>query len=168
MIKFILLYFTITFFGLGLSILGVTNGLEQQLSLSLAQLSGAIIHLFDNYITLNQAVLRHGTSGFALEITTACNALNLSWFSIVAFGVIPTHWKMRVLGAFAILFIVQTANIARIITLFYLGEMISTETFTFIHEQLFVLVFHLLVIILFFIWLQWLFLHKMLHYDDVK
>lgn len=103
MTRFILYYFTIAFLGLCLLMLEVTNGLEQQFSQLLAQLSAVIIHLFDSSVTLNQAVLRHGTRGFALEVTSACNALNLTWLSITAFALIPTDWKMRVLGAVAIL-----------------------------------------------------------------
>jgi exosortase/archaeosortase family protein len=148
--------------------LEVTNGLEQQFSQLLAQLSAVIIHLFDSSVTLNQAVLRHGTHGFALEVTSACNALNLTWLSITAFALIPTDWKMRVLGAVAILFIIQTANIARLIILLYVGEMVTIETFNFIHEQVFVLVLHLLVIILFFIWLQWLSQHEKLYYEKLS
>lgn len=168
MTRFILFYFIIAIVGLGLLMLEVTNGLEQQFSLLLAQLSAVVIHLFDGSVTLNQAVLRHGTHGFALEVTSECNALNLSWLSITAFALVPTDLKMRILGAVGILLLVQIANIARIIILLYVGEIVSIETFNFIHEQLFILVLHLFVIILFFIWLQWLSQQRMLHYESLS
>jgi exosortase/archaeosortase family protein len=147
--------------------LEITNGLEQQFSQLLAQLSAVIIHLFDNSVTLEQAVLRHGTHGFAIEVTSACNALNLTWLSITAFALVPTNWKMRILGVVAILFIIQTANIARLIILLYVGEMVTIETFNFIHDNLFVLILHLFVIIIFFMWLQWLSQHKKLYYEKL-
>lgn len=46
--------------------------------------------------------------------------------------------------------------------------MVTIETFNFIHEQVFVLVLHLFVIILFFIWLQWLSQREKLYYEKLS
>ncbi len=166
--KFILLYFFITLLGLSLLSLDVTNDLQQQLNLMIVQLSIFVIHLFDNTVILEQTILRHGTHNyFGLEVTSSCNALSLTWLSVTAFFIVPTNWKMRIFGGLAILLIVQTVNILRIIILLYIGRIASIEMFNFFHEYFFILILHLSVITTFFVWLQWLSTRKSLNFNLV-
>ncbi len=118
-------------------------------SLFLARASFLLVHGFDSHISLSAAVLRHGSDGFALEVTQACNALSLSALWVAAVLVAPLTGRGKGLGITLGLLLLQSFNLLRIISLLYLGAWLERPQFDLIHEQFLPLLLHLLAIIAF-------------------
>ncbi len=122
-------------------------------NLFLAHLSFFLIQGFDSQITLNAAVLRHGSGGFALEVTRLCNALSISALWCAALLAYPLGWRKQLAGLLLGLVLIQFFNVLRLISLLYLGVWLERPHFDLIHEQFWPLLLHLLIIIGFAFWL---------------
>ena len=121
----------------------------------LASLSAALIAPFDSSVAAYGKVLQFTDSGFAVSIEAGCNGIEATIVLIAAVIAFPAPWKAR-LAAMALGFLaVQTLNIARIITLFYLGNW-NTDVFTWVHLYLWPALIMLDVLIVFLVYLRYL------------
>ncbi len=152
--RFLGLYLILAFTGLTLLNLDATQPLINLFCLGLANISWGVIHIFDSGITLNAAILRHGSSGFALEVTNVCSALPVSWLLCAAVLSFPAPWKMKSWAVPAAFVLIQALNTVRIISLVYFGDWFSRPTFEVIHESVWPLVLTLLAVLIFAVWLM--------------
>lgn len=121
----------------------------------LASLSAALITPFDSSVTAYGKVLQFTDSGFAVSIEAGCNGIEATIVLIAAVIAFPAPWKSR-LAAIALGFLaVQTLNLARIITLFYLGNW-NIDVFTWVHLYLWPALIMLDVLIVFLVYLRYL------------
>jgi exosortase H (IPTLxxWG-CTERM-specific) len=121
----------------------------------LASLSAALITPFDSSVTAYGKVLQFTDSGFAVSIEAGCNGIEATIVLIAAVIAFPAPWKTR-LAAITLGFLaVQTLNLARIITLFYLGNW-NIDIFTWVHLYLWPALIMLDVLIVFLVYLRYL------------
>ncbi len=121
----------------------------------LAELSAALITPFDDSVAAQGKVLQFTDSGFAVSIEAGCNGVEATIVLIAAVIAFPASWKAR-LAAIALGFLaVQALNIARIISLFYLGDW-NLAVFSWVHLYLWPVLIMLDVLIVFIIYLRYL------------
>jgi exosortase H (IPTLxxWG-CTERM-specific) len=121
----------------------------------LARLSAALIQPFDSSVIAYGKVLQFKDTGFAVSIEAGCNGVEATIVLIAAVFAFPASWKARV-SAIGLGFVaIQVMNLARIISLFYLGNW-NMEFFTWIHLYLWPALIMLDVLIVFIVYLRYL------------
>ena len=122
---------------------------------SLARICAFIIQPFDETVLAAGKVLRFSDTGFAVSIEAGCNGVEATIVLIAAVVAFPAKWPVRCV-AIALGFIaIQVLNIARIISLFYLGNW-NMEVFSWIHLYLWPALIMLDVLIVFILYLRYL------------
>jgi len=158
MTRFLSIYLLLAIVGMGLLELPVLNDFYHYLGVFLAICVGAVIHLFDSSITVTGAILSHPNSGFSIEVTTECEAIELTWLYCAAVLVWNAAWKYKLWWVlFGIVFI-QILNIIRLISLIYLGQWYP-DYFVMIHENFYPMFFGMMVIMLFLNWILFMNVH---------
>lgn len=121
----------------------------------LAWLSAALITPFDDSVIFYGKILQDAGSGFAVSIEAGCNGVEATIVLIAAVVAFPAPWRYR-LAAIGVGFLaIQLMNIARIISLFYLGQW-NLDIFTWIHLYLWPVLIMLDVLIVFMLYLRYL------------
>jgi len=120
--------------------------------LILAKISGFFIQLFDNNLISNGQILRLNDSNFALEVAKECSGLTASWLLLVAIVAFKSPWKHKLWGFLAGFFLIQSINIIRIISRFYIGNNMF-ESFELVHRQIWPILLNINMIIIFGGWL---------------
>lgn len=121
----------------------------------LAKLSAFILTPLDDTVIAYGKVLQFTDTGFAVSIEAGCNGVEATIVLIAAVLAFPAPWKAR-FAAIALGFLaVQSLNIVRIISLFYLGDW-NFEAFKWIHLYLWPALIMLDVLIVFILYLRYL------------
>ena len=120
---------------------------------ALVRISAGLILLFDSRVAVFGDILQSTTSGFALSVRAGCNGVEAALMLIAAMLAFPAPWKHRVIGILAGLAAVQSMNIMRVISLFYLGQW-SMKTFELAHFYLWPTLIMLDVLIVWMIWIR--------------
>lgn len=121
----------------------------------LAKLSAAIIKPFDSSVLAYGKVLQFKDTGFAVSIESGCNGVEATIVLLAAVIAFPASWRSRLIAIVLGFFAVQVMNVARIISLFYLGNW-NMEFFTWIHLYLWPALIMLDVLIVFIVYLRYL------------
>lgn len=121
----------------------------------LTQLSAAIITLFDSNVLAFGKIIQNTTNGFAVSIEAGCNGIEAAIVLIAAMLAFPAPWKHRVVGILVGLFAVQSLNIVRVISLFYLGQW-DMDAFNWAHLYLWQALIMLDVLIVWLVWIRML------------
>ena len=122
--------------------------------LILAKISGLFIHLFDNNLISNGQILQLENSNFGLEVAKECSGLTASWLLLSAIIAFESPWKHKLWGFLAGFLLIQSLNIIRIISLFYIGENLF-EYFELVHRQIWPILLNISMIIIFGGWLYY-------------
>lgn len=85
----------------------------------IAKVSGTLLGLFGEDITINGCLLR--SPRFAVTIYNGCNGLITSLVFISGVLAFPARWSAKVVGVVGGLLAIQAINLVRIISLFYIG-----------------------------------------------
>jgi len=122
---------------------------------ALARMSAALILPFDESVVAYGKVLQFSDTGFAVSIEAGCNGVEATIVLIAAVIAFPAAWRHR-LAAIALGFLaIQVLNLARIISLFYLGNW-DLELFRWIHLYLWPTLIMIDVLIVFVLYLRYL------------
>jgi len=121
----------------------------------LARLSAALILPFDTSVIAYGKVLQFKDSGFAVSIEAGCNGVEATIVLIAAVIAFPASWKARISAISLGFLAIQVMNLARIISLFYLGDW-NMQFFTWIHLYLWPALIMLDVLIVFIVYLRYL------------
>lgn len=121
----------------------------------LTQLSAAIITLFDSNVLAFGKIIQNTTNGFAVSIEAGCNGIEAAIVLIAAMLAFPAPWKHRIVGILVGLFAVQSLNIVRVISLFYLGQW-NMDAFNWAHLYLWQALIMLDVLIVWLVWIRML------------
>lgn len=122
---------------------------------ALARLSASIIQPFDDSVRAHGKVLRFRDTGFAVSIEAGCNGIEATIVLIAAVLAFPAGWKPRLVAIAAGFVAIQSMNIVRIISLFYLGNW-NMDVFSWIHLYLWPALIMLDVLIVFIVYLRYL------------
>ncbi len=121
----------------------------------LAKISAALISPFDNGVIAYGKVLQFKDTGFAVSIEAGCNGVEATIVLIAAVVAYPASWKARI-SAIALGFLaIQVLNIARIISLFYLGDW-DIDIFSWVHLYRWPSLIMLDVLVVFIVYLRYL------------
>ncbi len=120
---------------------------------SLARISAGLIVLFDPHVAASGKILQSTTTGFAISIEAGCNGIEAAIILIAAMLAFPAPWKHRLIGILAGLTAVQTLNIVRVISLFYLGQW-NMKAFEWAHFYLWQALIMLDVLIVWLLWIR--------------
>ena len=120
-----------------------------------AAVSATLVELFDERVVSQGIVLRDLDSGFAVAIQAGCNGVEAIIVLVAAIVAFPSPWKHKILGILFGFFAIQAMNMARIISLFYLGQWNKTA-FDWAHLYIWQALIMLDVLIVFLVWLRML------------
>ncbi len=156
MTKFIVVFLTVL---LGLFTLEMLEPVQasviQPFTAALATLSAALITPFDSDVLAYGRVISHTVNNFAVSIEAGCNGVEATIVLVAGVLAYPARWLYR-LGAILLGFLtIQLMNIARIISLFYLGQW-NVDAFTWSHLYLWPVFIMLDVLVVFVLYLRFL------------
>lgn len=119
----------------------------------LADLSAWLVTAFDEQVVAQGKVLRHGGNGFAVSIEAGCNGIEASIVLLAAIIAFPAPWKHKAIGFTLGLLAIQSLNLVRIISLFYLGQW-DYQLFEWAHLYVWQALIMLDALIVFLVWLR--------------
>ena len=109
---------------------------------------------FDETVISTGRILRDSVSGFAVSIEAGCNGVEASIVLIA--GVLAFHsWREKLLAIVLGFIAIQSLNIVRIVSLFYLGQW-NYDIFEWTHLYLWPVLIMMDVLLVFAIYLRWL------------
>lgn len=121
----------------------------------IADVSTGAIRLFDDRVLAQGKIIWDQTSGFAVAIEAGCNGVEAAIILMAAMLAFPAATRQqRFIGIVLGLTTVQTLNILRIISLFYLGQWNRTA-FEWAHLYVWQALIMLDVLLVFLFWLRW-------------
>ena len=98
----------------------------------LAHPSAALILPFDDTAVAYGKILQFKDTGFAVSIEAGCNGVEATIVLVAAIVAYPASWRARLIAIGLGFLAIQVMNLARIISLFYLGNW-NMEIFSWIH-----------------------------------
>lgn len=117
-----------------------------------AQVSGAVIGLFDASVMVNL----HDIGGrFPLRIVLDCAALDAQCLFAAAVLAYPAPWRHRIVGVLAGCSAIAAVNIGRIVVLYFVGVH-APSAFNFMHEEVMQVAIVLLSLMIFVGWTLWI------------
>jgi exosortase H (IPTLxxWG-CTERM-specific) len=119
----------------------------------LAALSASIVTLFDPQVVSNGNVLQNERNGFAVSIEAGCNGVEATIVLVAAILAFPAPWKRKLIGLVIGIVAVQGLNIARVISLFYLGQW-NFNVFEWAHLYIWQSLIMLDVMIVWLLWVR--------------
>jgi exosortase H (IPTLxxWG-CTERM-specific) len=120
---------------------------------ALVRISAGLITTADSHVAVFGKILQSTRNGFAISIEAGCNGIEAAIMLIAAMLAFPAPWQHRVIGIVAGLFAVQTLNVLRVISLFYLGQW-SVQAFNWAHLYVWQALIMLDVLIVWLIWIR--------------
>jgi exosortase H (IPTLxxWG-CTERM-specific) len=120
---------------------------------ALTRISAGLITVFDPRVAAFGKILQSTTNGFAVSIEAGCNGIEAAIILIAAMLAFPAPWKYRAIGVLAGLVAVQTLNVVRVISLFYLGQW-NLRAFEWAHLYVWQGLIMLDVLIVWLIWIR--------------
>ena len=120
---------------------------------ALARISVRLITLLDPNVVAFGNVLQSTSGGFAISIEAGCNGIEAAIILIAAMLAFPAPWTHRGIGILAGLCAVQSLNVVRVISLFYLGQW-NLKAFEWAHLYLWQALIMLDVLIVWLIWVR--------------
>jgi exosortase H (IPTLxxWG-CTERM-specific) len=121
----------------------------------LATVSAAIIMPFDDAVVASGRIIEHTTAQFAVPIESGCNGVEATIVLIAGVVAFPASWKQKLVAILLGFLAIQVLNLARIISLFYLGQW-NLDIFTWTHLYLWPVLIMLDVLVVFALYLRYL------------
>lgn len=121
----------------------------------LATVSAAIIMPFDDAVVASGRIIEHTTAQFAVSIESGCNGVEATIVLIAGVVAFPASWKQKLVAILLGFLAIQVLNLARIISLFYLGQW-NLDIFTWTHLYLWPVLIMLDVLVVFALYLRYL------------
>jgi exosortase H (IPTLxxWG-CTERM-specific) len=120
---------------------------------TVAAVSAWLVQTFDADVFAYGKVLQDRETGFAVSIEAGCNGVEATIILVAAMVAFPSTWKAKLLGILVGFVAIQAMNLARIISLFYIGQWNETA-FEWAHLYVWQSLIALDVLIVFLIWLR--------------
>jgi exosortase H (IPTLxxWG-CTERM-specific) len=114
-----------------------------------------IVDLFDHHAIASGKELRSTTNGFAISIERGCNGVEAVIILVSAMLAFPAPWKNKLTGMAIGFLAIQSLNLVRIISLFYLGQW-NRMWFDWFHLYLWQALIVLDALVVFLVWLRYL------------
>ena len=92
----------------------------QPFTAAVAQASAVVLQTFDSTVQAHGIVLSNSETGAAVSIQPGCNGVEAMIVVLAAIAATPAGWKQKLFGLALGFLAIQTLNVVRIISLFYL------------------------------------------------
>ncbi len=133
----------------------VQRALIQPFTGMIASVSAALLTLFDPDVVASGRIIRHTTAQFAVSIEAGCNGIEAAIVLVAGIVALPGAIPARLAAILVGFTAIQVLNIARVISLFYLGQW-NIDLFTWSHLYLWPVLIMLDVLVIFALYLRWL------------
>jgi exosortase H (IPTLxxWG-CTERM-specific) len=120
---------------------------------TIAKASVDLIRTVDDNARASGKVIWNPSNGFGIAIEAGCNGVEASILLIAAILAFPSTWGQKLSGVLFGLVTVHVLNMARIISLFYIGQWDRT-LFVWAHLYIWQALIMLDVLIVFLLWLR--------------
>jgi len=120
---------------------------------ALAAISAWLVTVFDPGVTASGNVLRSAANGFAVSIEAGCNGVEATLVLVAAMLSFPAPWRKKLAGLAIGIVAVQSLNIVRVISLFYLGQW-NYRVFEWAHLYVWQALIMLDVLIVWLVWVR--------------
>jgi len=154
MIRFFVLF---TVLLIGLFTLEILQPAEKYVILPftsfIADVSVWFIQLFDDNVGAMANVIRDKTTGFGVRIERGCNGVEALIILFAAIFAFPAPLKSKLIGFVIGFFAIQSLNLVRIVSLFYLGQW-NQVAFEWFHLYLWQALIILDALVVWLIWLR--------------
>lgn len=120
----------------------------------LASASAWALHFLDGNVASYGRVLHDVKTGIGVSIEAGCNGVEACLILVAALVAYPARWQSKVIGMVAGFVAVQSLNLVRIISLFYLAGW-HKQVFEFAHLYLWQALIMLDVLIVWLLWIRW-------------
>jgi len=120
---------------------------------TLAAIAAGIVTQFDPHVLASGKVLQNTSNGFAVSIEAGCNGVEATIVLVAAIFAFPAPWKRKLIGLAIGIIAVQGLNIARVISLFYLGQW-NFSVFEWAHLYIWQALIMLDVMIVWLLWVR--------------
>jgi len=122
---------------------------------TVAEISATIIRTFDTDTIASGKTIWNPGNGFGVTIEAGCNGVEASIFLVAVMLAFPSSWRQKLVGILLGTASVHILNLARIISLFYIGQW-NKELFEWAHLYIWQALIMLDVLIVFLLWLRYL------------
>lgn len=119
----------------------------------LATASGILLEALGREVTTAGVVIRDVSTSFAVEIAAGCNGVEAMILLIAAMLAFPAPWRYRWIGIAIGLLTIQALNLARIVSLFFLGLWNQTA-FEWAHLYVWQALIMLDVLVVWLLWIR--------------
>lgn len=154
MIRFFLLFLTLLG---GLLILELTPLAQQWIVLPwtslLTRISAALMRAFDPDVVAYGKVLMDAPSGIGVSVEAGCNGIEACIILLSALFAYPAPWRMKFIGLVCGIVAIQSVNVLRVITLFYLAGW-NHAAFEFAHLYLWQALIMIDVLVVWLVWIR--------------
>lgn len=155
MIRFFLIFLTVQAVLFGVEMLTVVQATVVQPWTSLvAKASAVIVHFFDPSVIAYGRVLQSAKTGFGVSIEPGCNGVEAAVVLIAAMLAFPSSWKMKAWGIGIGFIAVQSVNLLRVVSLFFLGQW-NMKVFEFAHLYMWQALIMLDVLVVWLLWMRY-------------
>jgi len=120
----------------------------------LAAVSAVLLKLFDADVASNGIVIQSLSNGTSVAILAGCNGIEAMICLTAAIIAYPATWVQRLWGLVLGYIAIQSLNIVRIISLFYLLQW-NKQWFEWAHLYIWQGLIFLDVLIVFIVWIRW-------------
>jgi exosortase H (IPTLxxWG-CTERM-specific) len=121
----------------------------------LADISAKLITAFDGNAIHEGRSLYSPKANFGVTIEAGCNGVEACIILIAAVLAFPAKLKYKIIGLIGGILAVQSLNLVRIISLFYIGQW-DFSTFKFAHEYVWQALIMLDVLVVWLLWLRYI------------
>lgn len=154
MLRFFLIFLSLQLTLFGVNMLGwVQQHLVLPWTALLARICAVLVTWFDATAAASGKVLWNQQTGFGVSIEPGCNGIEACIVLFAAVMAFPASWRHKAVGLMAGFVAVQTLNVVRVISLFYLGQW-NTAVFDFAHEYLWQALIMLDVLVVWLLWVR--------------
>jgi len=122
---------------------------------TVAEISATIIRTFDTDTVASGKTIWNPVNGFGVTIEAGCNGVEASIFLVAVMLAFPSSWRQKLVGILLGIASVHILNLARIISLFYIGQW-NKEFFDWAHLYIWQALIMLDVLVVFLLWLRYL------------
>lgn len=121
---------------------------------ALAAISAWLVSVFDPAVVSYGKVLQHAGSGIGVSIEAGCNGIEACIILIAGVLAYPAPWRMKLAGLLLGMLAIQSVNVLRVITLFYLADW-HHGWFEFAHLYLWQVLIMLDVLVVWLLWIRY-------------
>lgn len=151
---FIFIALLVTLFAARISSYGSTY-VTEPFTFLLARISAFLIMLWDKGVSSKGVEIWNSAGDFGIGIAPGCDGIEAVIMLVAAIIAFPAPWKHKLIGIGLGFLAIQSLNLVRIISLFYLGQWNKTM-FDWFHLYLWQALIVLDALAVFLIWLRYL------------